>query len=386
VSTAGGGEDALRDRLRSFLSFARPKILAAGADFDRLSQLRRLSDVRIRAFAVGRPGFTGADLCELLADPKSGRLDALTDGLLRRADLEAKIEPLGQAMGALVETCLLLQVLGAPVMKDILAAGVASLGSLSDAASTVSAPRGLTAPTSPAARFLTGAKELWQAPAAPLRAMKLLEGADPQPDLVAAEMEKDASTVSRFLRIAGALGGGSRPASVQRAVVALGFPVTRRILGVSMLAPKLGADPEFWSHALRTAHAASLASKESKIGNPDELWVAGLLHEAGGPIKARHAPAADLPPGEFGAFVLERWKFPASVAAAARHHDDSLEALEEASISREAVVAAACCRLVRGEGGRWTALLRLAPARAVEIAASAERLAKAGLTEFLAMG
>ena len=92
------------------------------------------------------------------------------------------------------------------------------------------------------------------------------------------------------------------------------------------------------------------------------------------------------PPGEFGAFVLERWKFPAGVAAAARHHADSVDAIEDASLPREAVVAAACCRLVRGEGGRWTALLRLTPTQAVEVAAGAERLAKASLAEFLAMG
>ena len=381
VSTDGGGEGVLRDRLRAFLAFARPKILAAGADFDRLSQLRRLSDVRIRAFAVGRPTVTGLDLCELLADPKAGRLDALAGGLLRRADLETRIEPLGEAMGALVEVCLLLQVLGAPAMEALVREGVAALGSLAD---EVSAPRGLAAAVSPAARPLAAAKELWTAPAAPLRAMKLLDDRDPKPDLVAAEIDKDAGIASRFLRIAGAIGGGNgRHPSVARAVVALGFPVTRRILGVTMLAPKLGTDPEFWTHALRTAVAASLAAKASKLGNPDEYWISGLLHEVGAPIKARHAPASDLPPAEFGAFVLERWKFPAGVAAAARHHADSIEALEEASLPREAIAAAACCRIVRGEGGRWTALLRLSTAQAAEVAAEAERRAKAVVTEFL---
>ncbi|HEX7896472.1 MAG TPA: HDOD domain-containing protein [Planctomycetota bacterium] len=382
MSAAGGGEEFLRDRLRAFLAFARPKILAAGTDFDRLSQLRRLSDVRIRAFAVGRPTVTGLDLCELLADPKTGRLDALAGGLLRRADLEARIEPLGQAMGALVEACLLLQVLGAPAMEALLKEGAASLGALTDAPS---APRAPAAAISPAARPLAAAKELWTAPAAPLRAMKLLEERDPKPDLVAAEVEKDSAIVSRFLRIAGAL-GGTRLASVNRAVVGLGFPMTRRVLGTAMLAPKLGADPEFWSHALRVASAASLASKAAKIGNPDEHWVAGLLHEAGAPIKARHAPTSDVPAAEFGAFLLERWKFPAGVVAAARHHADSVDAIEDASLPREAVAAAACCRLVRGEGGRWTALLRLTPTQAVEVAAGAERLAKASLDEFLAMG
>lgn len=372
----------LRDRLRAFLALARPRLIASGADLDRLAQLRRLSDVRIRAFAVGRPRVSGLDLCELLSDPKTGRFDALSGGLLRRADLDAALEPLSEEMGTLVEACLLLQVLGPAALEGLLKEAVASLGALPDAPSMASV-KAMAAPTSPAAKPLAAAKELWTAPAAPLRAMKLLEDRDCKPDLVAAEVEKDPAFGSRFLRIAGAMSGGPRPTSVARAVVALGAPVSRRVIGVCTLHAKLVADAEFWTHALRAAFAASSASKAAKVGHPDEHWVAGLLHECGTPLKAKYAPDCDVPAAEIGAFVLERWKFPAGVFGAARHHGDTLEMIEEASLPREAVVAAACCRLAKGEGGRWCALLRLAPDQAAELAAEADRRAKAVLPEFL---
>lgn len=372
----------LRDRLRSFLALARPRLIASGADLDRLAQLRRLSDVRIRGFAVGRPRVSGLDLCELLSDPKTGRFDALAGGLLRRADFEAALEPLSEEMGVLVEACLLLQVLGPAALEGLLKEAVASLGALPDAPSMASV-KGLAAPTSPAARPLAAAKELWTAPAAPLRAMKLLEDRDCKPDLVAAEVEKDPAFGSRFLRIAGAMGEGPRLTSVARAVVALGAPVSRRVVGVCTLFAKLAGDAPFWTHALRSAFAASLVAKAVKTGHPDEHWVAGLLHECGAPLKAKYAPDCDVPAAEVGAFVLERWKFPAGVFGAARHHADTIEMIEDASLPREAVVAAACCRLVKGEGGRWTALLRLSPGQASEIAAESERRAKAALPEFM---
>lgn len=367
----------LLDRLRAFLTLARRRQLAAGVDLDRLSRLRRLHDVRVRAFAVGKERVSGLELCELLADPKSGRFDAAIPGLLRTADLEAGFEALGEDMGVLVEACLLFQVYPRDAWDALVKEAVASLAPLADAPSA--RPSG---PVSPAARPLAAAKELWTAPAGPLRAAKLLDDPDPKPDRVAAEIDKEPGFSARFLRLAAALG---RPeTSVLRAVVALGAPLSKQALGAATLALKLGVDPAFWSHALRAAFAASLASRRAKVGNPDAHWFAALLHEAGAPLKARYAPAADVPTAEVGAFVLERWKFPPAVVAAARHHGAPLDVLEEASLPREALVAAAACRLVRGED--VASLLRLDAPGARTIEEEAARLADVALPDFLPLG
>ena len=107
-------KDALRDRLKGFLIYLKREMLVGGADMDRLSQLRRMSDLRIRQFIVGKSHVTGIDLCGLLADGKSGRFDALASAekLLNAAHLTLAFEPLGEESGYLVEGCLPLQVLG----------------------------------------------------------------------------------------------------------------------------------------------------------------------------------------------------------------------------------------------------------------------------------
>src|SRR5881394_1785582 len=106
--------DVVHERLKAFLLYLKPFLLAGTIDQDRLAQLRRLSDVRIRKFAIDRPRITGLDLCGLLADPRVGRFDDLADetGVLTKASLAAALPPLGEDMGYLTEACLTLQVAG----------------------------------------------------------------------------------------------------------------------------------------------------------------------------------------------------------------------------------------------------------------------------------
>src|SRR5437762_3364166 len=114
--------DVLRERLKALLIFIKPKLLSEGADLDRLAQLRRLSDVRIRQFSIGRPQLTPADLAGLLSDPKSGRFDtsAGETGLLRAGHLSLPLTPLGEEMGFLTEVCLTQQIVGAARMRGFL--------------------------------------------------------------------------------------------------------------------------------------------------------------------------------------------------------------------------------------------------------------------------
>ncbi len=418
--------DLLRERLRDFLVFVRPKLIASGADLDRLSQLRRLSDVRIRQFSVGRSRVTVADLCAFLADPRTGRFDALADaaGLLRAPQLAVALEPLGEDMGLVVEAALLLQVLGPAPLAAHLKDFVAAKGALAAAAPGTSTPA--VRPAAPAlppkvAKLLGPMKELWAVPAGPLRILQLLESPEPRPDEVAAALEKDPALAARCLRLVNAagFGQGSPVTSMKRAVVALGYAMTHRITAIAALLAHLGRVPDdlpfdvavHWTHSLRTAHAASLVARETKLGRPDEHFAAGILHDIGKLVLLRHLPGPfrqvldAAAKGErveaaearllgvdhalVGACVCERWRFPVPVCAAARHHLDAADALEEIQLPREALVVAAVCRLVRDgtaapELARWAPFLRLPPAKLEELRAEAVRRAQATLREFLA--
>lgn len=365
--------EVLRGRLRGFLSFLRSKLLASGADTSRLSGLRQLSDIRLRRFCVGRPRVTGLDVCALLADERTGRLDPLADqaGLVRLGHLDATLEPLGEDMAYVVEACLLLQVVGPQAMAAHLKEFVARDGPLQGPAPAVTAPAasGPAPLPAPVAKALGTVKELWSPPANVLRILDLTQAAPPAAEKVAAEIEKDPVLASLFLRLAntGAPAEG-RSASIRRAAIALGFPSIRRTALSAALVLRLdgplNADfnlHAFWAHAFRVAHAAAQVARATKLGNPDDHFTAGLFHEVGTLALVRFARPDAADPLAVGACILERWRFAPAIAAAARHHRVTPEELEELQIPREAAAVAAMCRLANESlaATAWAPVLRL---------------------------
>jgi HD-like signal output (HDOD) protein len=340
--------DILHERLKAFLLYLKPFLLAGTIDQDRLSQLRRLSDVRIRKFAIDRPRITGLDLCGLLADPRVGRFDDLADatGLLSKAHLATVLPTLGEEMGTLTEACLTLQVAGFAALKPQAIGFVKQHGPLA-------APAGAPAARPPSAtlppgvvKVLGSIKDLFAVPPSTLKAITLLAAADSPADAVCAELERDPALAALVLKFISA-SAAAKASSIKKAVVALGYPALRRVVTSAALTAKLGpphADPGFderayWRRAFLIAHAASAVSKAARLGNPDEHFSAGLLHGVGRLAAAK--AGVEGPAGAVGAALLERWRFPAAVVEAARHHDAGAERLEELQIPREAVVVAA---------------------------------------------
>ena len=127
--------EVLRERLKAFLVFLKSKLLSSGADLDRLAQLRRLSDVRVRQFSLGKAALTTSDLCGLLSDPKAGRLDPMAEeaGLLRAGHLALPLASLGEEMGYTIEASLTLQIIGPEKMRDLIREFVARSGAAPDA-------------------------------------------------------------------------------------------------------------------------------------------------------------------------------------------------------------------------------------------------------------
>lgn len=385
--------EILRDRLKAFLLHLKPALIDGTADLGRLDQLRRLSDVRIRKFAVQKPQITGLDLCGLLADPRVGRFDDLADetGVLRKAHLSAVLPTLAEDMGTLVEACLALQVVGLEAMKRHANAFVAKHGLV--AAPAGAAPAAVK--TSPAplppevAKALAPLKDLWSLPPSTLKALALLAAADSPPDAVCAEIERDPAFAARVLRFVN-VSTTTRASSIKRAVVSLGYPLLRRQVMTAALTSKLGAphaeagfdERAFWLRALRVAHAAAQVAKATRLGSPDEHFSAGLLHEIGR-LAAAKAGAADAPVPQVGAAVLERWRFPAPVVEAARHHNDTAEQLEELQLPREAVVVAALRSLAApsGETHAWAGFLRVAGDSLPAVLDQAGKSAEAGVAE-----
>jgi HD-like signal output (HDOD) protein len=367
--------ELVHDRLKAFLLFLKPVLLQENVERDRLDQLRRLSDVRIRKFAVEKPQITGIDLCGLLADPRVGRFDAVADaaGLLTKGHLSIVLPTLAEDMAYLVEACLTLQVVGLAAMKGYAKAFVDKHGPVAQALGTAPGPsaKPAAAPLAPGvAKLLAPLKDLWSLPPSTLKALALLAAADSPADAVCAEIERDPALSARVLRLANA-STSTKSSSVKKAVVALGYPLLRRQVMTAALAAKLapphaeaGFDERgFWLGSLTVGHAAAQVAQATRLGNPDDHFSAGLLHAIGRLAAARvGGPAPDAPAGQVGAAILERWRFPAPVVEASRHHADTAEQLEELQLSREAIVVASLCGLVgkTGEARTWAGFLRVA--------------------------
>jgi HDOD domain-containing protein len=387
--------EILHERLKAFLLFLKPRLLQENLDQGRLDQLRRLSDVRVRKFAVTKPQITGLDLCALLADPRTGRFDDLADesGVLKKGHLSTVLPILGEDMGYLVETCLTLQVVGREALKAHAKAFVDKNGAV--AAAPVAAPAALKVAAAPlppgVVRMLAPMKDLWSIPPSTLKALTLLAAADSPPDAVCSEIERDPAFAARVLRFAAA-STGAKTSSVKKAVVSLGYPLLRRQVMAAALAAKLappfaeaGFDERaFWLRSLHVAHAASDIAKATRLGNPAEHFSAGLLSLVGRLAQAKAGgPAPEAPAGAVGAAILERWRFPAPVVESARHHAGTAEQLEELQLPREAIVVAALGGLIgkSGEPRAWAGFLRVAADSLPALIDQARKSAEAGVAE-----
>lgn len=420
--------ELLRDRLKAFLVFIKPKLLVEGAHLDRITRLRRLSDVRLRSFAVGRPVITGADLCGLLADERSGRFDeaAVATGLVPASYFGEALMPLGEDMALMTEACLVLQVVGPPVLARYAKEFVAQKGALKAGYLAPPTPKSLPSAgpplPEPVAKLLGGVTDLWSIPAHTHKILEMLGAPETPPEAVCAEIEKDPGLSAQCLRVVNSstYGLGSRIASIKRAVVTLGYPLTRRIVSVSALTSRLGRPHgdldfslrDYWRHSLGVAHGAQLVAAASRRGNPDEHFTAGLLHAVGKLAEYQHlrsqfrlilaecratgAPWSEVERrllgttyAEIGACLCERWRFPALIVDAARRHLEPMETLAAEGAAREPLVVAGLVALLKAPGDRalhaaWSGPLRVPEDRIPGLLEQAAGLAAGGVSELSA--
>jgi len=161
-------------------------------------------------------------------------------------------------------------------------------------------------------------------------------------------MQRDQALTGRVLRLAnsGFFGFAREVASLPRAVMLLGFASVRSLaLGVKIWETLAGHGlslADLWEHSALVGAAARLVSHQTRVGEPEEVFTAGLLHDMGrailnlrfpgeygqvcagteGTLMERERATFGIDHAQAGAWLAEAWALPtAIVESAARHHE-----------------------------------------------------------------
>lgn len=180
-------------------------------------------------------------------------------------------------------------------------------------------------------------------------------------DDLAHTLSSDAGLSARTLRAANAAFSSpeQRIDNVRDAVVRIGLITTIHIIVTAELKAVFFAVPgqhgdmkRLWTHNLVTACLADAYARFHHLEKPARWYTGGLLHDIGRLVLLRHDPlkysevmaliTADernicdaermvygLSHEEIGADLMKLWRFPASIAEAAYHHNQPYVALDD---------------------------------------------------------
>jgi len=201
-----------------------------------------------------------------------------------------------------------------------------------------------------------------------------------------ARLARDPALCAHLLKIANSAFYGlrSRVTGVEHAVALLGSAAVRNVARAASLAQVFrgGTSPPFsltalWRHSVGVAAACRWLARERGVGDPEEAFVAGLLHDIGmvvelqadrggfaaalqeGPVGGADLCAAErrhlgADHAQFGAALCESWGLPSSLCRLVAHHHDP-QGLGAAERAAGALVPVAEGLAVRFEHGIETA-------------------------------
>lgn len=197
---------------------------------------------------------------------------------------------------------------------------------------------------------LSTIRELPTFPTTALEVMRLASDSETSVAELSKIVSRDPALSARILRVANSkyYGLAKKISTIEWAIVALGFETLRKtVLSLTLIDLFKGAkhfDPRrFWKHAMDTASAARSIAKEMKNRIPGEAYAAGLLHDIGTlvlyrffsedfeeiqrleekeglPLSQAELVVVGTSHADIGAWLAEKWNFPAHFVEAIRYH------------------------------------------------------------------
>lgn len=204
------------------------------------------------------------------------------------------------------------------------------------------------ATTDPRTAVLDRIKELPPLPMVVTQLVTLMQDTECSGEEINRVLSSDQALASKILRLVNSsfYGLPGRVSTIPRAVVILGHAAVRNLATGLAVADSVGRrlPPRqrqlFWRHALATAAGAEVVARRAELPDPEEAFIAGLLHDIGHLILMLALPdghaavAADgrLGDVEFerqaigldhcraGRQLLQHWKLPAPLLECVRLH------------------------------------------------------------------
>ncbi len=128
-------------------------------------------------------------------------------------------------------------------------------------------------------------------PVVAFKVNKMIQDYDISIDELTRIIEKDQAIVSKILRLVNSAfyGFQSKIETVSHALIVLGFNMLRNaVLSVSVIKTFSGTDTckgfnikDFWRHSIGVAITGRHLAKQTHLENPDDCFIAGLLHDIG---------------------------------------------------------------------------------------------------------
>ncbi len=192
-------------------------------------------------------------------------------------------------------------------------------------------------------------------PAIAMEVNRMLQDEDVSIDSICETIEKDQAIVSKLLKLSNSAFFGLRfkVKTVREAAMLLGFSSLRNVVvSVSVFKAFDSATSianlnieDFWKHSISVAIIGKELAKQSGIAQPDEAFLAGLLHDIGKIIMIRYFPEEfnnlwkrinDSDELFFqaeknqqiaghaliGGMLAQKWKLPESMVHAIRYHEN----------------------------------------------------------------
>ncbi len=201
------------------------------------------------------------------------------------------------------------------------------------------------------ARIMTVMRNLPPLPEVTRRLMAVMRDEDASAKDVAKVLSSDQALAGKVLKLANSsfYGVPNEVTTISRAVVIMGFTGIRNMaLGFGSTAALKNMDSgldlgDFWAHAMANAAAVQvLAPHVGRRIDPEEAFLAGLMHDIGayvlaaavpdeyraalagteGTVEERERAATGFTHCQVGQGLLQFWELPQAFADAARYHHD----------------------------------------------------------------